>query len=90
MNMRCHQKIRFASFAIAEAERLRHEETYAADKGELCTYQCPRCGGFHNGHPEMPSRAADRAVAQSSWWGFNHRPTMTLGERVLQQRAVRV
>lgn len=63
--MKCHEKIRFESFAAAETARLQHEQVYRVDKGELATYRCPRCGGFHNGHTQQPSSAASRAVAET-------------------------
>lgn len=82
----CARKIRFATQQEAEKQRFAHEEQRHVDKGELKTYRCRRCGGFHNGHLEPRSRKAEREyVAEVTYYGRGLRVSFTIGDRLIEQ-----
>ncbi|HTC63845.1 MAG TPA: hypothetical protein VK709_13455 [Candidatus Saccharimonadales bacterium] len=79
--------LRFATRQVAEKHRIAHEDTRPVDKGEMRTYRCPNCGGFHNGHSEPRSPKADhgyrRGVVYFGVGGMQIK--FTIGEHLIQQ-----
>jgi hypothetical protein len=82
----CLRKIRFATRREAEKTRFAHEETRHVDKGEMRTYRCQNCGGFHNGHAEQRSRNAERGYLSGvTYFGVGGlQVKFTIGERLIE------
>src|ERR1700683_3367780 len=81
----CPGKIRFATYREAEKTRFAHEEMRRVDKGEMRTYRCRNCGGFHNGHLVSRSRKAERGywLQISQGWHKTH-IAFTFGDRLIE------
>jgi hypothetical protein len=81
----CRSKVRFATQREAERVRLLHEETIHVDKGEMTTYRCANCNGFHNGHGEPRSRKAERAYLLQVKQNWNKAfVAFTIGGRLIE------
>jgi hypothetical protein len=82
----CLGKIRLTTHREAEKALFANEEKRHVDKGEMRTYRCPNCGGFHNGHLEPWSRKAEHGYRRGVMY-FGVGGTLikfTIGERIIE------
>lgn len=87
----CPGKIRFATQQEAEKRRFAHEDTRPADKGEMRTYRCRNCGGFHNGHMEQRTRKAEQGYLSGvKYFGVGGpQVKFTIGDRLIESWRLR-